>query len=202
MHSSVGSLSRWYAPGDSGDAWAAIVFDENFTADVLRSIEEIGSVPTGAPGAITIHIDASNSNIAQAITNEVRLTVQTVIASEYHVLPPITVSEERVYGEGSEFIDFFAPGVMGLAAMMVTFMLSIISFVHERTTGTLDRLLTTPATEGEIVAGYALALLFNRSGDQADVVAHLNAPLLGKAAPALLLDAFFKQPIDRDGMNL
>ncbi len=143
---------------EAGNAWAAIVFDENFTADVLRSIDEIGSVPTGAPGAITIHIDASNSNIAQAVTNEVRLTVQTVIASEYHVLPPITVSEERVYGEGSEFIDFFAPGVMGLAAMMVTFMLSIISFVHERTTGTLDRLLTTPATEGEIVAGYALAL--------------------------------------------
>jgi ABC-2 type transport system permease protein len=78
--------------------------------------------------------------------------------AEYHVLPPMTVEEERVYGEGAEFIDFFAPGVMGLAAMMVTFMLSIISFVHERTTGTLDRLLSTPATEGEIVAGYALAL--------------------------------------------
>ena len=46
----------------------------------------------------------------------------------------MTVSEERVYGEGAEFIDFFAPGVMGLAAMMVTFMLSIISFVHERST--------------------------------------------------------------------
>lgn len=143
---------------ESGDVWAVIVFESGFTADVLQSIEDIGSAPTGELGTITIHIDASNTNIAQAITNEVRLTVQTVIASEYHVLPPITVSEDMVYGEGSEFIDFFAPGVMGLAAMMVTFMLSIISFVHERTTGTLDRLLTTPATEGEIVAGYALAL--------------------------------------------
>jgi len=46
---------------------------------------------------------------------------------------------------------------MGLAAMMVTFMLSIISFVHERSAATLDRLLSTPVTEGEIVAGYALA---------------------------------------------
>jgi ABC-2 type transport system permease protein len=143
---------------EAGEAWAAIVFGGNFTADVLRSIEDIGSVPAGPPGTIDIHIDASNTNIAQAIMNEVRLTVQEVVVTEYNVLPPITVSEERVYGEGSEFIDFFAPGVMGLAAMMVTFMLSIISFVHERTTGTLDRLLTTPVTEGEIVAGYALAL--------------------------------------------
>lgn len=143
---------------ESGNAWAAIVFWGNFTEDVARSVEDIGSVPTGAPGTITVYIDASNSNIAQAVMGEVRLTVQEVVVSEYHVLPPITVAEDRVYGEGAEFIDFFAPGVMGLAAMMVTFMLSIISFVHERSTGTLDRLLTTPATEGEIVAGYALAL--------------------------------------------
>jgi len=143
---------------EAGNAWAAIVFEENFTADVLRSVADVGSVPTGVPGAITIHLDASNPNIAQAIMNEVQLTVQGVIVSEYHLLPPMTVSEERVYGEDAEFIDFFAPGVMGLAAMMVTFMLSIISFVHERSTGTLDRLLTTPVTEGEVVAGYALAL--------------------------------------------
>ncbi len=143
---------------ESGDAWAAIVFWGNFTENVAQSVEDIGSVPTGGPGTITVYIDASNSNIAQAVMGEVRLTVQEVVVSEYHVLPPITVAEDRVYGEGAEFIDFFAPGVMGLAAMMVTFMLSIISFVHERSTGTLDRLLTTPATEGEIVAGYALAL--------------------------------------------
>ncbi len=151
-------VEKAIAEVESGDAWAAIVFGSSFTSDVLRSIGEIGSVPTGSPGMITVYIDASNTNIAQAIMNEVRLTVQEVIVSEYSVLPPITVSEDRVYGEGSEFIDFFAPGVMGLAAMMVTFMLSIISFVHERSTGTLDRLLTTPVTEGEVVAGYALAL--------------------------------------------
>ena len=143
---------------EAGDAWAAIVFWGNFTENVVQSVEDIGSVPTSGPGTVTIYIDASNTNIAQAITNEVRLTVQETVVSEYHVLPPIAVAEDRVYGEGAEFIDFFAPGVMGLAAMMVTFMLSIISFVHERTTGTLDRLLATPVTEGEIVAGYALAL--------------------------------------------
>ncbi len=152
------SVEQALAEVEAGNAWAAIVFEENFTADVLRSVADAGSVPTGVPGAITIHLDASNPNIAQAIMNEVQLTVQGVIVSEYHLLPPMTVSEVRVYGEDAEFIDFFAPGVMGLAAMMVTFMLSIISFVHERSTGTLDRLLTTPVTEGEIVAGYALAL--------------------------------------------
>jgi ABC-2 type transport system permease protein len=63
----------------------------------------------------------------------------------------------KVYGQDARFIDFFAPGVMGLAAMMVTFMLSIISFVHERSAFTLERVQTSPITEGEFVAGYALA---------------------------------------------
>jgi len=81
-----------------------------------------------------------------------------------------------VYGENARFIDFFAPGVMGLAAMMVTFMLSIISFVHERGASTLDRLLSTPATEGDIVAGYALA--FGLVGLAQSVVIILAAMLL------------------------
>ncbi|HUT26923.1 MAG TPA: ABC transporter permease [Methanomassiliicoccales archaeon] len=42
----------------------------------------------------------------------------------------------------------------------VTFMLSIISFIHERTTGTLARLLSTPVTEGEVVMGYVVAFGF------------------------------------------
>lgn len=151
-------LERALSEVEAGDAWAAIVFEEGFTSEVLTSLEEAGSATPGAPGRITVYLDASNPNIAQAVMNEVRLTVQEVVVSEYHLLPPITVAEERVYGEDAEFIDFFAPGVMGLAAMMVTFMLSIISFVHERSTGTLDRLLTTPVTEGEVVAGYAIAL--------------------------------------------
>ena len=139
------------------DAWAAVVFWDNFTEDVAAAVESLRlGLPT-TPSNLTVFLDGTNPNIAQAVMVEVQASVQVVLVGEYGFLPPMAVSQEMVYGEGAEFIDFFAPGVMGLAAMMVTFMLSIISFVHERTTGTLDRLLTTPATEGDIVAGYAIA---------------------------------------------
>ena len=140
-----------------GKAWAAIIFASEFTVRVEEAIEASCAGSSTPPATIEVHIDASNPNIAQAVVAELQTAVQVVLVGYYGANPAIIVSEDRVYGEDAEFIDFFAPGVMGLAAMMITFMLSIISFVRERSTGTLDRLLTTPATEGEIVGGYALA---------------------------------------------
>ncbi|MGQ9587386.1 MAG: ABC transporter permease [Thermoplasmata archaeon] len=134
------------------DIWAAIVFNETFSQDVA----EITSSSGGQPAVVTAIIDGTNPNVVQTIANELQTTVRLVLGAQAFI-PPIVVATDLVYGQGAEFIDFFAPGVMGLAAMMVTFMLSIISFVHERSASTLDRLLSTPATEGEIVAGYALA---------------------------------------------
>ncbi|MEM4276636.1 MAG: ABC transporter permease [Thermoplasmata archaeon] len=132
------------------DAWAAIVFNESFTRDVAASSGG------NASAVIRLIVDSTNPNIVQAISSDILAATRAVLGLRAFVAP-ITISTEAVYGKDARFIDFFAPGVMGLAAMMVTFMLSIISFVHERGASTLDRLLSTPATEGDIVAGYALA---------------------------------------------
>ena len=139
------------------DAWAALVFDENFTQEVEATVAAMRAGLPLVPCRVDLTIDASNPNIAQAVVAEVAAAIQTVLVTQYGLVPPVALSQDMVYGQDAEFIDFFAPGVMGLAGMMVTLMLSIISFVHERTNGTLDRLLTTPVTEGEIVGGYALA---------------------------------------------
>ena len=140
-----------------GRAWAVMFFAPDFTTAVEAAMQASSLGSYAAPGIIELHVDATNPNIAQAVATELQISVQAVLVGYYGLSPPIVVAVDRIYGEDAEFIDFFAPGVMGLAAMMITFMLSIISFVRERSAGTLDRLLTTPVTEGEIVAGYALA---------------------------------------------
>ena len=71
---------------------------------------------------------------------------------------PIAIDQVYAYGGGeTRFIDYFAPGVVSFAIMMVTTMITIILFVNERRNGTLQRLLVSPASESEIVVGYALA---------------------------------------------
>ncbi len=131
--------------------WASIVFNGTFSEDVAMAASG-----GGQSAMIRLVVDGTNPNIVQAISNDILTSVRSLIGSQASVTP-ISISTDLVYGKDARFIDFFAPGVMGLAAMMVTFMLSIISFVHERSASTLDRLLSTPVTEGEVVAGYAVA---------------------------------------------
>ena len=158
-------------------AWALMVFEESFTADVTAAIEALRNGTFVMPGSFKIYIDGTNPNVVSAIMTDLQMSIQRVLASPvYGIIPPMVATPELVYGEGAEFIDFFAPGVMGLAAMMVTFMLSIISFVHERSQSTLDRLLSSPASEGEIVAGYAIA--FGLVGLIQSIVILLTAVLL------------------------
>jgi ABC-2 type transport system permease protein len=159
-----------------GRIWAAVVFEEGFSAQVLRATFNMTNGLPVEQASIKIYLDASNPNIAQAVVQEVQAALQQVLVEDYHLVTPISLEQEMIYGEDAEFIDFFAPGVMGLAALMVTFMLSIVSFVHERSSFTLERVLTSPITEGEFVAGYALA--FGLVGLAQSTVILLTAMLL------------------------
>ena len=137
---------------------AAIIFGANFTRDARLALASMRNSTHAPPASLLAYIDGTNPNIVQTIMADIQTSVQKVLASPtLDISSPIVAVSELAYGQDARFIDFFAPGMMGLAAMMVTFMLSIISFVHERTASTLDRLLSTPVTEGEIVAGYAMA---------------------------------------------
>jgi ABC-2 type transport system permease protein len=141
----------------NAEVWAAIVFEKNFTKDALSNIIALRQGRAFTSCNITIYLDGTNPNVATAIVREVAGSFQSLLEEEYGMSAPVSVDTEMIYGEDTEFIDFFAPGVMGLAALLVTFMLTIVTFVRERSTSTLERLLTTPATESEIVLGYALS---------------------------------------------
>jgi len=52
--------------------------------------------------------------------------------------------------------DNFGPVLLGFIVFFFTFLVSGVSFVRERTTGTLERMLATPLRRWEIVVGYLL----------------------------------------------
>ncbi|MGG6312770.1 ABC transporter permease [Paenibacillus macerans] len=62
---------------------------------------------------------------------------------------------EYLYGsaEMSSF-DSFSPVLIGLFAFFFVFLIAGVSFLRERTSGTLERLLATPLRRWEIVVGY------------------------------------------------
>jgi ABC-2 type transport system permease protein len=146
---------------DDGTLWAAIIFPENFSENFFASLSHPGSV---ARPTIEIYLDGSNPTIASTVLRTVSLAIQETmqtLASRLNLSQTNTslvIDPVYAYGGGSiRFIDYFAPGVISFAIMMVTTMITIILFVNERSTGTLQRLLVSPAKEHEIVVGYSLA---------------------------------------------
>lgn len=66
----------------------------------------------------------------------------------------IAVQDNPAYGSNFKLIDFSVPGIMTYALFIVTVQLTIVSFVSEKMSGTLYRLLASPLRESEIVFGY------------------------------------------------
>ena len=75
--------------------------------------------------------------------------------------PPGQPKVDYVYGGpalGS--LSYFAPGYVAFAAFFFTFLLTSVSFLRERSSGTMERLLASPVKRAEIVLGYLLGFGF------------------------------------------
>ena len=81
--------------------------------------------------------------------------------SEYIDLPtfetPTIPDAQYVHGDPDmNTFDFFGPVFIGIFVFFFVFITSGVSFVRERTGGTLERVMATPIRRWEIVLGYVL----------------------------------------------
>ena len=69
--------------------------------------------------------------------------------------------------------DYFGPVLVGFFVFFFVFLIAGVSFLRERTTGTLERLLARPLRKWEIVMGYVLGFgIFTMI--QSTIIAHLQ----------------------------
>jgi ABC-2 type transport system permease protein len=59
-------------------------------------------------------------------------------------------------GPGFDTLDYFGAAFIGLVVFFLVFVVTIVSFLNERSQGTLERLMASPLRRGEIVLGYML----------------------------------------------
>jgi ABC-2 type transport system permease protein len=101
---------------------------------------------------ITLGLDPPND---AAQLREVQATVVDAAAAATGVSPP-DVAHETVYTSGAgDPMAPYAPAIVGFFAYFFVYILTGVSFLRERTGGTLERLMATPVTRGEVVTGYA-----------------------------------------------
>lgn len=62
-----------------------------------------------------------------------------------------------IYHDQKMVFDRIGPSLLGIFPLVVMFIVTSITTLRERQSGTLERLLTTPMSKGEFMAGYGLA---------------------------------------------
>jgi ABC-2 type transport system permease protein len=74
------------------------------------------------------------------------------------LLPTVLLALFRYVFDGdTRVFDRVGPQMLGIFPFTVMFLVTSVTMVRERTSGTLERLMTTPLRRGELIAGYAVA---------------------------------------------
>lgn len=141
----------------AGDADGVLIFPADFADQVAA-----GQAPQ-----LTLRLEGSNPTAAKQLSGLVSVLVRTLAQPRVpglggpgpFVAPP-TLATSYLYG-GPEYsqTDALAPLFVGLFAFFFIFLLTSVSFLRERSQGTIERLMVSPLSREELVLGYVFGFL-------------------------------------------
>ena len=146
-----------------GSRQVAVIFGPDFSSQLqdrhnatLDVIVE-GSNPTRSGSAL--------GAVGQAVLSSAPIVLKSVLPPPMNALAPdslpINLNTIRLYGsEEIKPLDFFAPMFIAYIGFFLVFLLTSVSFLRERTQGTMERLMASPVTRLELVLGYMLGFGF------------------------------------------
>lgn len=136
---------------DEAAARAAIKAGTESVAIVLPAGLGTGTAPTIT--VITNGLDPSGEAGQLGALQRALLSAATSGAGG--ALP--TIEHQTLYGTPStDQVTNLAPALVGFFIYFFVYLLTGVSFLRERTGGTLERLMATPVSRGEVVLGYTL----------------------------------------------
>jgi len=93
---------------------------------------------------------------SRRVLNQLRHDPRTVALVFF--VPPVLMTILKYTFDGTPAIfDHLAPMILGIFPMIMMFLITSIVTLRERTSGTLDRLMTMPISKLDFILGYALA---------------------------------------------
>lgn len=127
-------------------------YSENAARKALESGEVIATLNMMS-GKSYIQVDGSNPTKSKMVLAALEKAKMKTMISR----PDLQSEVNYVYGaEDLPTFDNFGATLIGFIVFFFVFLISGISFLQERTTGTLEKLLSTPIRRWEIVTGYIL----------------------------------------------
>ena len=123
-------------------------------ADLLIRADEVDAVLTFVGNSLHVLLEGSKPIARQSVA----IALQAAMARLFAVPDSMKPKFEFLHGDADmAAFDDFGPVLLGLIVFFFTFLISGVSFVRERTTGTLEKMMATPLHRWELVVGYVLA---------------------------------------------
>jgi ABC-2 type transport system permease protein len=142
---------------ETGKLTTGIIIPPKFSHDIAN----------GKSAEIQVMIDGVDANTAGIASGYISQIVQQF--SQQHLNPmattPISTQVVFLYNQGLTSSWFFVPGVMGILLTLIGSIVSSITVIREKDTGTLEQLLMTPANGWEILLAKMLPLFILLMGD-------------------------------------
>jgi ABC-2 type transport system permease protein len=153
--------SQWFIPAKIGDMNDAFRMVQSGKADVVLIAPEKGLTrAVGRGGAdVQLLIDSSNITKAEAVESYTQAILTQVLGEafpEKNQNPPVRFVVRYLYNPEMVTSVFMVPSVLCMILLMVTLILSSSSMAREKESGTLETLLSSPATTTEILLGKSL----------------------------------------------
>jgi ABC-2 type transport system permease protein len=166
---------------------AALIIPTRF-ADDLRTL----------PSAdVQVVVDGSNANSATVAVNYLRsaLLQYSLDLNTPGFQPPIQIEPRVWYNPDLKSTHFIVPGLIAVLMMMVCAMLTSVTIVRERETGTMEQIFVSPIHPIEIVIGkiapYVLLALLDGLGILLFSRLIFSVPFRGNGLLLLMLSAVF-----------
>jgi len=154
----------WEGNLRDGTVQGVIIFPEDFSAkfqedrQMTLDLRLEGSNPTRSMSIIGRVTEAGMKTLAELVGSIFAIPGSSQ-SSEGENKLPVEIQASYLYaGEQFDLMDFVAPVYIAILAMFFVFLLACVSFLRERSLGTMERLLATPTNRVEVVLGYMLGL--------------------------------------------
>jgi ABC-2 type transport system permease protein len=137
---------------DDEAAARAMVEDESASVAIVLP----AGLGSGGPATITVITNGLDPAGEANQVGVLRTALLSAVTSGFGTTLP-TIERDTVYGTPSDDpMATFAPAMVAFFVYFFVYLLTGVSFLRERTGGTLERLMATPVSRGEIVVGYTL----------------------------------------------
>ena len=152
---------------------AAVIIPEDFSRSLI-------SGPLATIGLTTDGTDANSATLAQNYLESLFLSRSL---ADDRLAPPIRVKTRIFYNPDMESAHFVVPGIVALLLIMIGALLTSVTIVREKETGTMEQILVSPIRPYEVVLGKALPYLLLAFGIAVFIIifGHLwfRVPMMG-----------------------